>query len=86
MKKGLKLTLAILMVVSVIMSLMVTVSAVAVPDSYLDASKYVISDGTVSNASQPIFKDGKVTFKINISNSSLFLSKSFGSFPNTSMR
>ncbi len=67
MKKGLKLTLAILMVVSVIMSLMVTVSAVAVPDSYLDASKYVISDGTVSNASQPIFKDGKVTFKINIS-------------------
>lgn len=67
MKKGFKLTLAVLMVVSVIMSLMVTVSAVAVPDSYLDASKYVISDGTVSNASQPIFKDGKVTFKINIS-------------------
>ncbi len=67
MKKGLKLTLAVLMVVSVLASLMLTVSAVAVPDSYLDASKYVISDGTVSNASQPIFKDGKVTFKINIS-------------------
>lgn len=67
MKKGLKLTVAVLMVVSVIMSLMVTVSAVAVPESYLDASKYVISDGTVSNASQPIFKDGKVIFKINIS-------------------
>lgn len=67
MKKGLKLTLAVLMVVSVLASLMVTVSAVQVPESYLDASKYVISDGTVSNASQPIFKDGKVTFKINIS-------------------
>ncbi len=67
MKKGLKLTLAVLMVVSVLAGLMVTVSAVQVPESYLDASKYVISDGTVSNASQPIFKDGKVTFKINIS-------------------
>ena len=67
MKKGLKLTLAVLMVVSVLMSLIVTVSAVQVPESYLDASKYVISDGTVPNASQPIFKDGKVTFKINMS-------------------
>ena len=67
MKKGLKLTLAVLMVASVLMSLIVTASAVAVPESYLDASKYVISDGTVQNASQPIFNDGKVTFKINIS-------------------
>ena len=68
MKKGLKLTVAVLMVVSVIMSLMVTVSAVAVPESYLDASKYVISDGTVSNASQPIFKDGKVNYYLNKEN------------------
>ncbi len=67
MKKGLKLTLAVLMVASVLMSLIVTASAVAVPESYLDASKYVITDGTVQNASQPIFKDGKVTFKINLS-------------------
>ena len=67
MKKGLKLTLAVLMVVSVLMSFMLTASAVAVPDSYLDASNYVISDGTVSNASQPIFNNGRVTFKINVS-------------------
>ncbi|MBE6748469.1 MAG: hypothetical protein E7557_04470 [Ruminococcaceae bacterium] len=67
MKKGLKLTLAALMVVSVLMSFMLTASAVAVPDSYLDASNYVISDGTVSNASQPIFNNGRATFKINVS-------------------
>ena len=66
MKKGIKLLLAILMVVSVCSSFMLVASAVGVPQQYLNSSNYVISDGTVSNASQPIVKDGKITFKINM--------------------
>lgn len=66
MKKGLKLFLAVLMVVSVCSSIMLTASAVDVPNSYLDSSSYAVTDGTVSNASQPIVKDGKMTFKVNM--------------------
>lgn len=58
------LTLTIL---SLLSGLMVMASAVDVPTSYIGASDYLINDGTVSNASQPIFKDGKATFKINVS-------------------
>ena len=66
MRKGLKLFLAVLMVVSVCSSIMLTASAVDVPNSYLDSSSYAVTDGTVSNASQPIVKDGKMTFKVNM--------------------
>ena len=67
MKKGIKLTLSVLMVLSVLMSVALTAAAVEANNSYLEASKFVITDGTVSNASQPIVKDGKLTFKINVS-------------------
>ena len=66
MKKGLKLFLAVLMVVSVCSTFVLTASAVDVPNSYLDSSSYAITDGTVSNASQPIIKNGKMTFKVNM--------------------
>ena len=67
MKKGLKLTLIAFVVASVLMSLMLTAAAVDASGTYLEASKYVITDGTVTNASQPIVKDGKLTFKISVS-------------------
>ncbi len=67
MKKGLKLTLIAFVVVSVLTSLALTAAAADASNSYLAASKYVITDGTVTNASQPIVKDGKLTFKISVS-------------------
>lgn len=66
MKKGLKLFLAVLMVVSVCSTFILTASAVDVPNSYLDSSSYAVTDGTLSNATQPIIKDGKMTFKVNM--------------------
>lgn len=66
MKKGVKLFMVVLMVVSVCSSFMLVASATDVPDSYLGASSYAITDGTLSNASQPVVKDGKMTFKINM--------------------
>lgn len=68
MKKGLKLFLAVLMVVSVCSAFVLTASAVDIPNAYLDSSSFKVTDGTVSNASQPIIKDGKMTFKVNMAN------------------
>jgi hypothetical protein len=66
MKKIFKFLMLTLTMISLLAGFMVMASAVDVPSSYLGASDYLISDGTISNASQPIFKDGKVTFKINL--------------------
>ena len=67
MKKGLRAILVFLMIASIFTNIVMTASAVEIPSSYLDASNFLITDATVSNASQPIFKDGKATFKINLS-------------------
>ena len=66
MKKTFKFLMLTLTMISLLAGFMVMASAVDVPSSYLGASDYLISDGTIPNASQPIFKDGKVTFKINL--------------------
>ena len=66
MKKTFRILMLTLAIISMLSGLMLMVSAIDVPSSYLGASNYLISDGTISNASQPIFNDGKVTFKINL--------------------
>ena len=66
MKKGLRAILVFLMIASIFTNIVLTVSAVEIPSSYLGSADYLITDGTVSNASQPIFKDGRATFKINL--------------------
>lgn len=66
MKKTFRILMLTLTIISMLSGLMVMASAVDVPSSYLGASDYLITDGTSKSASQPIFKDGKVTFKINL--------------------
>ena len=66
MKKTFRILTLALTIISVLSALLVMASAVEVPSSYIGASDYLITDGTSSSASQPIFKDGKVTFKINL--------------------
>ncbi len=65
MKKTVKLLGSILLIISICMSFSAVASAA---DAELLASdKYVITDGTEKGASKPIFKNGKVTFKVSIS-------------------
>ncbi len=66
MKKTFRILMLALTIISLLSGFMVMASAVDVPQSYIGASDYLITDGTISNASQPIFKDGKATFKINL--------------------
>ncbi len=66
MKKGLKLFLAVLMVVSVCASFVITASAVDVPNAYLDSSGYEVYDAINTGASKPIIRDGKFTLKIHM--------------------
>jgi len=66
MKKTFRILMLTLTIISMLLGLVVMASAVDVPSSYLGASDYLITDGTSKSASQPIFKDGKVTFKINL--------------------
>lgn len=66
MKKTFRILMLTLTIISMLLGLVVMASAVDVPSSYLGASDYLITDGTSKSASQPIFKDGKATFKINL--------------------
>lgn len=66
MKKTFRILTLALTIISMLSAFLVMASAVEVPSSYIGASDYLITDGTSKNASQPIFKDGKVTFKINL--------------------
>ncbi len=66
MKKTFKILMLTLTIVSLLSGFMVMASAVDVPQSYIGATNYLVNDGTIANASQPIFKDGKATFKINL--------------------
>ncbi len=66
MKKTFRILTLALTIISMLSALLVMASAVEVPSSYIGASDYLITDGTSNSASQPIFKDGRVTFKINL--------------------
>ena len=66
MKKNFRILMLAVTIISMLSGLLVMASAVEVPSAYIGASDYLITDGTSSSASQPIFKDGKVTFKINL--------------------
>ena len=66
MKKTFRILTLALTIISMLSAFLVMAAAVEVPSSYIGASDYLITDGTSKNASQPIFKDGKVTFKINL--------------------
>lgn len=67
MKKGFKLILSILMVISICSAFVFTASAADETGSYLGAEGYLITDATSANAVQPVFKDGRATLKINLS-------------------
>lgn len=67
MKKGLKLMILVLMVISICSTFVFTASAVDETGSYLGATGYLITDATAANAVQPVFKDGRATLKINLS-------------------
>ncbi len=65
MKKSIKLLTSFLVVCSVCFSLF-TVANAADAET-LESKHYVITDGVSQNASKPIFKNGRVTFKVGIS-------------------